>query len=69
MFEINVNEIKWLMIEKGFSLNKLSKESKLSKSTLSRLINNKCKSRPITINKIAKVLGVSPRKLYLKDKI
>lgn len=67
MPKVNTNELRWLILEQGFSLNKLSKETQLSKATISRLLNNKCNARPSTISKIAKILEINPRKLYFED--
>lgn len=64
MLKVNSKEIEWLMLEKGFSINKLSKETKLSTGTISKILNNKCSARPETVSKIAVALKVNPRKLY-----
>lgn len=66
--KLNIEEIKWLMIEQGFSLTKLAKKSYVSKATISRMLNDISEPRPDTIGKIAKVLGVNPRTLYYLDK-
>lgn len=67
MPKVNIENIEWLMLEKGLSLNKLSKETKLSTGTISKLLNSKCTPRSLTISKIAKALEVNPRKLYLEN--
>lgn len=65
--KINVEEIKWLMIEQCLSLNKLAQNSRVSKATISRILNRNANPRPDTLGKISKVLKVNPRKLYLED--
>lgn len=40
-YEVNTNLIKLEMLKRGYSISKLSKESNLGKSTISRLINKK----------------------------
>lgn len=65
--KINVIEIKWLMVEQCLSLNKLAQNSRVSKATISRILNHNANPRPDTLGKIAKVLRVNPRKLYLED--
>lgn len=67
MPKVNISKIEMLMLEKGFSLNTLSKEAELSTGTISRILNNQCNARPLTISKIAKVLEINPIKLYLKE--
>ncbi len=67
MPKVNIEEIRWLMLEKGFSVNKLSQKTKLSSGTVSKLLNKKCNARPLTISKIAQALNVNPKKLYYKD--
>ena len=51
------------MLNKGYSINKLSKESKVSNSTISRLINNLTCPRPETIYKIAIALDLEIDKI------
>lgn len=51
------------MLNKGYSINKLSKESKVSKSTISRLLNNLTCPRPETICKIAVALDLEIDKI------
>lgn len=64
---VDIEKIKWLMLENGYSLNMLSKETKLSTGTISKMLNNKCSARPSTISKIAQVLKINPKELYFKN--
>ena len=57
-YKIETEQIKQEMLNKGYSINKLSKESKISKSTLSRILNNTSNPRPETIYKIASTLNM-----------
>lgn len=57
-YKINIELIQIQMLKKGYSITKLAKESNLSKSTVSRLINQIGTARPETIYKIATVLDI-----------
>lgn len=57
-YKINIELIQRQMLKKGYSITKLAKESNLSKSTVSRLINQIGTARPETIYKIATVLDI-----------
>lgn len=57
-YKIKTEQIKQEMLNKGYSINKLAKESKISKSTLSRILNNTSNPRPETIYKIANTLNI-----------
>lgn len=69
-YKVQTEQIKQHMLNKGYSINKLSKESKVSKSTISRLLNNFSCPRPETIYKIAVALDLEVDKItnYERDK-
>lgn len=64
-YKLNIEKIKLQMLQKGYSINTLSKESGISKSTISRLLNQFGISRPETIYKIAKALDLESKDLLL----
>ena len=64
-YEVNTNLIKLEMLKRGYSISKLSKESNLGKSTISRLINKKGITRPQTIQKICKALEIDVKDVIL----
>ena len=57
-YKLNTEQIKLQMLQKGYSINRLSKESHISKSTISRLLNQVGNARPETIYKIAIALDL-----------
>lgn len=64
-YKLKIELIKLQMIQKGYSISRLSKESQISKSTISRLLNQMGSSRPETIYKIAKSLDLEVKDLLL----
>ena len=64
-YKINIDLIKIQMLKKGYSITKLAKESKLGKSTISRLINQNGESRAETIYKISKTLELEINEILL----
>lgn len=64
-YKLNTELIKLQMLQKGYSINRLSKESHISKSTISRLLNQMGTSRPDTIYKIATTLDLKVKNLLL----
>ena len=48
-YKLKIELIKLQMIQKGYSISRLSKESQISKSTISRLLNQMGSSRAETI--------------------
>ncbi|MEG2985723.1 MAG: helix-turn-helix domain-containing protein [Paraclostridium sp.] len=64
-YKINTELINLQMLKKGYSITKLAKESKLGKSTVSRLINQNGNSRAETIYKIAKALEIETKDIIL----
>ena len=62
-YEIQTDQIKQQMLNKGYSINKLSKESKISKSTISRILSKTCNPRPETIYKIAAALNLEIKEI------
>lgn len=64
-YKLNIELIKLQMLQKGYSINRLSKESHISKSTISRLLNQFGTSRPETIYKIALALDLEVKDLLL----
>ena len=48
-YKLNTEQIKLQMLQKGYSINRLSKESHISKSNISRLLNQVGNARPETI--------------------
>ena len=65
-YEINIEIIKLQMLRKGYSITKLAKDSKLSKSTVSRVMNQIGTSRPETIYKIANVLEIDIKDITIQ---
>ncbi|WP_411678725.1 helix-turn-helix domain-containing protein [Clostridium thailandense] len=65
--KINVEKIHWLRIEQGLSLTTLCTKSKISKSTMTRLLKSKCDTRPDTIGKVAKGLNVPVKDLFFDE--
>lgn len=63
----NIEEINWQRIEQGLSLTELAKKSQISNATVNRLMNNCTNTRPSTIGKIARALGVPPQELFIKE--
>lgn len=64
-YKLNIEQIKLQMLQKGYSINKLSKECHISKATISRLLNEKGNYRPETIYKIATTLDLEVKDLLL----
>lgn len=64
-YKLNTEQIKLQMLQKGYSINRLSKESYISKSTISRLLNQLGTHRPETIYKIAIALDLEVKDLLL----
>ena len=64
-YKLNTEQIKLQMLQKGYSINRLSKESHKSKSTISRLLNQVGNARPETIYKIAIALDLEVKDLLL----
>ena len=64
-YKLNTEQIKLQMLQKGYSINRLSKESYISKSTISRLLNQLGTYRPETIYKIALALDLEVKDLLL----
>ena len=64
-YKLNTELVKSKMLQKGYSINRLSKESHISKSTISRLLNQVGNTRPDTIYKIAIALDLEVKDLLL----
>lgn len=64
-YKLKIELIKLQMIQKGYSISRLSKESQISKSTISRLLNQMGSNRPETIYKIAQALDLEVKDLLL----
>ena len=64
-YKLNTEQIKLQMLQKGYSINRLSKESLTSKSTISRLLNQVVNARSETIYKIAIALDLEVKDLLL----
>lgn len=64
-YKINIDLIKIQMLKKGYSITKLAKESKLGKSTISRLINQNGEPRAETIYKISKTLELEINEIII----
>lgn len=64
-YKLKIELIKLQMIQKGYSISRLSKESQISKSTISRLLNQMGSSRPETVYKIAQALDLEVKDLLL----
>lgn len=66
--KINIIGLKLAMLRKGYSVTKLSKQSGLSKSTISNVINKENVVRYETIYKIAKCLDINVEDLVIEIK-
>lgn len=66
-YKLNTKRIKLQMLHKGYSLSRLAKESNISKSTISRLLNNIGTPRPETIYKIALSLDLEVEKIINEE--
>ena len=64
---INVEKLKSLIFNNGFTYTELSQASGVSRGSISRIINNDFKGRPSTIGKIAKVLNVKVEDLLQEE--
>ena len=64
-YKLKIELIKLQMIQKGYSISRLSKETQISKSTISRLLNQMGSSRAETIYKIAQALDLEVKDLLL----
>lgn len=51
-------KLETFLAKKCMTYTELSNKSKVSRITLKRLVDNKVKSRPITVGKIAKALNI-----------
>lgn len=65
--KINSKKINWLRIEQGLSIIDLCEKSSVSRPTVSRLLKGEVSTRPDTIGKIARALGVDPKKLFIHE--
>ena len=64
----NIEKIYWLRVQQGLSIAELCKKSNVSKPTILRLFKGKTATRPDTIGKIAKALGITNvKELFLND--
>lgn len=57
-YKLNLKKINLAMLNKGYSITRLSKECGLGKATISRALRDVTVPRPETIYKIAKALEV-----------
>ena len=62
-YDLNLEKINMLMLQKGYSINKLSEESKVAKSTISRTLKNIGTQRASIIHKIVQALNVESNDL------
>lgn len=69
-YKIQTEQIKQQMLNKGYSISKLATKSKISKSTISRILNKVSNPRPETIYKIATTLDLEIKEItnYKGDK-
>lgn len=66
---ININKVKEIMLEKGMAQNDLAEKMNLSKSRVSRILNDEASSSQIkTIHSLAIALGVKPKDILKEDK-
>lgn len=66
-YKLNKDVLNIIMLNKGYSINKLSKESSVGKATISRILNDKSRFRADTIYKIAKALDLKAEDLIIKE--
>lgn len=65
-YKLNLNTLNLAMLNKGYSITKLSELSGVSKASISRLMKETHESRAETIYKIAKVLDIESEDLLQK---
>ena len=65
-YKLNLNILNLAMLNKGYSITKLSELSGVSKASISRLMKETHESRAETIYKIAKVLDIESEDLLQK---
>lgn len=66
-YKLNKNTLSIAMLNKGYSINKLSKRSGVGKATISRIFRDTTNARPETLYKIAKALDLEAEDLLLKE--
>jgi transcriptional regulator with XRE-family HTH domain len=64
--EVNVDKLKQLRLERGFSQRQLAERAGLANTTVANIEQRKGGSHPNTLRKLADVLGVSPLDLIEK---
>lgn len=64
-YQLNTELIKSKMLQKGYSITKLSSISQISKSTAARAIKGQGNQRPQTIYKISKSLDIDTKDIIL----
>ena len=64
-YKLNTELIKSKMLQKGYSITKLSSISQISKSTIARAIKGQGNQRPQTIYKISKYLDLDTKDITL----
>ncbi|EGT3815695.1 TPA: helix-turn-helix transcriptional regulator [Clostridioides difficile] len=66
-YRLNIKVLDLAMLKKGYSLNQLSKECGLSKSTISRAINRKSIPRRLSLYEISKALDIPVEELIKEE--
>ena len=67
MMNIEVNKLKSVIYNNGLTYTELSDKSRVSRTTIYRIINQDFKASPSTIGKLAKVLNVKVEDLLQKE--
>ena len=64
-YKLNTELIKSKMLQKGYSITKLSSISQISKSTIARAIKGQGNQRPQTIYRISQSLDIDTKDIIL----
>lgn len=60
---ISKNKLESILAKECLTYSDLSSKSKVSRITIQKMVNSKVSSRPVTVGKIAKALGVTVQEL------
>jgi len=66
-YDLNLKTLKLAMLNKGYSMNRLSEKSGLSKSVVSKTVKRGSTTRQETIYKMANALGLKASELIVMN--
>ncbi|MEG0857804.1 MAG: helix-turn-helix transcriptional regulator [Terrisporobacter sp.] len=66
-YKLNLKALNIAMLNRGYSISRLSRECGVGKATISRALREQCISRPETIYKIAKALDLQVESLLEEE--